>query len=235
MVQGDDPQYGLLYVLRHLRTRDVGILPRIVLSLATGVFIAALLLAGAWLAAALLGKGLRPPYNRFDVDEYIATIAIALGGCAWLAVLHWIWRGAGRGRFPLGPILATLAIAIATSVGVVLIDEAVRSSEEILMAAAILLAVGIVFLIWLPCIQRELGRRSILTDQARLNIACPACSYSMIGLRESRCPECGTNYTIDELVLAQQFAVTTIPDLPRSAVSSAKQKSVSQPDGVGVA
>ena len=34
-------------------------------------------------------------------------------------------------------------------------------------------------------------------------IACPTCSYNLTGLREARCPECGTAYTLDQLIGAQ--------------------------------
>lgn len=34
-------------------------------------------------------------------------------------------------------------------------------------------------------------------------ISCPVCEYSMTGLQDSRCPECGTRFTLDELFSAQ--------------------------------
>jgi hypothetical protein len=34
-------------------------------------------------------------------------------------------------------------------------------------------------------------------------IVCPSCGYNLTGLREARCPECGTQYTLDELFAAQ--------------------------------
>ncbi len=33
---------------------------------------------------------------------------------------------------------------------------------------------------------------------------CPKCGYNMTGLYESRCPECGTRYTLDQLAAAQK-------------------------------
>ena len=33
---------------------------------------------------------------------------------------------------------------------------------------------------------------------------CPKCSYNMTGLYESRCPECGSKYTLDQLFAAQK-------------------------------
>ncbi len=34
-------------------------------------------------------------------------------------------------------------------------------------------------------------------------VCCPTCGYNMTGLREARCPECGGQFTIDELLTAQ--------------------------------
>jgi hypothetical protein len=34
-------------------------------------------------------------------------------------------------------------------------------------------------------------------------VACPRCGYNLTGLREARCPECGTQFTLDELMAAQ--------------------------------
>ena len=34
-------------------------------------------------------------------------------------------------------------------------------------------------------------------------ITCPKCGYSLNGLHEARCPECGQTYTLDVLLLAQ--------------------------------
>jgi predicted Zn-ribbon and HTH transcriptional regulator len=30
-------------------------------------------------------------------------------------------------------------------------------------------------------------------------MACPNCGYNLTGLREARCPECGSQFTLDEL------------------------------------
>ena len=43
----------------------------------------------------------------------------------------------------------------------------------------------------------ERAARAELPGGMRLN--CPTCGYSMRGLHEARCPECGTQYTLDEL------------------------------------
>ncbi|NOX59094.1 MAG: DUF1345 domain-containing protein [Planctomycetes bacterium] len=34
-------------------------------------------------------------------------------------------------------------------------------------------------------------------------VCCPMCGYNMTGLKETRCPECGAQFTVDELYTAQ--------------------------------
>ena len=34
-------------------------------------------------------------------------------------------------------------------------------------------------------------------------VACPTCGYNLTGLGEARCPECGSRFTLDELLAAQ--------------------------------
>ena len=38
-------------------------------------------------------------------------------------------------------------------------------------------------------------------------LVCPACGYNLTGLRESRCPECGASFTLNELLAAQPSRV----------------------------
>jgi hypothetical protein len=34
-------------------------------------------------------------------------------------------------------------------------------------------------------------------------LVCPTCGYNLTGLREARCPECGAQFTLNELLAAQ--------------------------------
>ncbi len=38
-------------------------------------------------------------------------------------------------------------------------------------------------------------------------VACPTCGYNLTGLGEARCPECGSRFTLDELLAAQPARV----------------------------
>jgi len=42
-----------------------------------------------------------------------------------------------------------------------------------------------------------------LSPAATQAIVCPTCGYNLTGLSEPRCPECGTKFTINELIASQ--------------------------------
>ncbi len=61
------------------------------------------------------------------------------------------------------------------------------------------------FLLWLVSSilawqETKEERRCRLSASSRGDLPCPNCEYNLTGLREATCPECGTQYTIDELV-----------------------------------
>jgi hypothetical protein len=46
-------------------------------------------------------------------------------------------------------------------------------------------------------------RMARLGGARRHGVVCPACGYDLTGLSESRCPECGARYTLDELLASR--------------------------------
>ena len=44
----------------------------------------------------------------------------------------------------------------------------------------------------------------------RSAVTCPTCGYNLTGLSESRCPECGSKFTLDELLALQTAAEAEI-------------------------
>lgn len=51
-------------------------------------------------------------------------------------------------------------------------------------------------LIWRETEMERIRRVGSISDKA---IYCPACKYNLRGLQQTRCPECGAQYTLDEL------------------------------------
>ena len=54
--------------------------------------------------------------------------------------------------------------------------------------------------------QRLLRGKSVVGPDNQVRVHCPSCGYSLIGLRNLRCPECGTEFTIDELIRSQGYS-----------------------------
>jgi len=55
-------------------------------------------------------------------------------------------------------------------------------------------------LIWRETAEERMAR---ITAAGTDTVLCPNCGYNMTGLREARCPECGSVFTIDQLVSGQ--------------------------------
>ena len=112
-----------------------------------------------------------------------------------------IWRGEVQWTEArvLGTIGAFFAGYILAVPFALLLWEPVDDSFALFIVAAIWL---IVWLVGTPLIWRE-TRRERAHRLHRLGVggvACPACGYNLTGLREARCPECGAQYTLDQLV-----------------------------------
>ena len=46
-------------------------------------------------------------------------------------------------------------------------------------------------------------RADRLAGTGRDGVVCPTCGYNLTGLKEPRCPECGSQFTLDQLLAAQ--------------------------------
>ncbi len=187
-------------ILRDLTGREARPLVRIVASLISGLLLCAIALTGSFLLAFL-----RDGNVRARIMDLEFAIAFAVMGGVWLAVLAFIWRGMGQGGFPTQPMLITAGLAGVTICAGFAIEALPLREEEILIAALVLLAGSLGLLIWLPRIRRLRGGRPVLDAEDRVNVNCPDCGYSLIGLRDLRCPECGAAFMIDELIRRQNY------------------------------
>ena len=102
-------------------------------------------------------------------------------------------------------IIAGVATALAAAgVGVTIGLTVEYSADDI----AIYIACNLWALLWITAtlfIWRETKteRTDRLERVGASTIVCPACQYNLTGLREARCPECGTGYTLNELLAGQ--------------------------------
>lgn len=75
-------------------------------------------------------------------------------------------------------------------------------------AIAVLLGGGVPPIVWVLAtvfIWRETAQERLarLKAAGTDTIVCSVCGYNMTGLKEARCPECGAQYTLDQLYAAQ--------------------------------
>ncbi len=203
-MKDDRPAGPYISFLRDIARGRAGLGVRILATLISGLLTAALALAATWLVSGLSRNAFQPPYPRFHVLDGEVALALLGAGAAWLGILYWIWRGGRSSRVPLGAILGSLSIGIGTGVAMPVIDHYVVNEEEQLMVAAALWGAAMILILWLPVAQRRTKNTPLVSDDGIVQLFCPECRYSMVGLREARCPECGTAFTIDELFVRQE-------------------------------
>jgi hypothetical protein len=80
-----------------------------------------------------------------------------------------------------------------------------RGAFEVLFSALLCLGGAAVLLIWVQAARRHAHGPLLRDPDGVLDVRCPTCGYRMVGLHESRCPECGTAYTLDDLLSRQEF------------------------------
>ena len=83
------------------------------------------------------------------------------------------------------------------------LGENVLDNLAIALALLLPLAGGFLFSVLMFHFCRR-GKREAWLRAGREFPICPKCGYAMKGLTVARCPECGTEYTLDSLWLAQR-------------------------------
>lgn len=167
------------------------ILAMLILPVAGAVFL--------FTAFVLFPGGGPPPFSRVLA---IWAIEYAVIGTYWTL----LWRSTvnwNRERV-VGTLLVTIGALLCGAVGGSFIFEFARPPIPV----AILIGGGIVPIVWVlgtvivwkESSQERLERLKTYGTDA---VCCPTCGYNMTGLREARCPECGGQFTVDELLTAQ--------------------------------
>jgi hypothetical protein len=147
----------------------------------------------------------------------IGTLLFLWGTIYLFVAAYWLllWRSLVRWT-PTRILYTTLATTLAPIVGVlfgIVLPEVTRGLPR---EPAALVAGGTVPIIWVLAtvlIWRETSAERIdrLAREGRETVSCPNCGYNLTGLSEARCPECGSRFTLDQLVRAQPHHDATLP------------------------
>lgn len=104
--------------------------------------------------------------------------------------------------------LTAVATALSLAGGLVVALGCMAIHRQVPAAIATLIGGGTVPITWVLAtvlIWRETAaeRLARLTAHGMPAIACPLCGYNLAGLTEARCPECGGNFTLEQILLAR--------------------------------
>jgi hypothetical protein len=145
---------------------------------------------------------------RMD-DEVALTGSFGLCGVVTVAIWLFAFR---RHLLPrawrlIYSIAALVGVTAASSIVGAFLAALVRRDEEVVIVGMTFVGLGVWIIligaIWRLTPEERLAARR---QAGRIQVRCVTCGYSMVGLREARCPECGRAYTLDELIAGQVYA-----------------------------
>jgi hypothetical protein len=141
-------------------------------------------------------------FSRVGYDNAPWIIA---GTVCWAFVAaYWIllWRASVRWE---GRVGTTLAAAIICGIVGAVIGAACNVVERGFGAFAGTTSTILLWLVATCFLWREtpIERAARLGASGRDSVVCPTCGYNLTGLKEPRCPECGSQFTLDQLLASQ--------------------------------
>ena len=142
-------------------------------------------------------EGLHQRVLAFLATDVIIAVLFTICWIAiWAAQVTWTRT---RRRLTACSLPASAAAASAIGLAFALLSGADAVGVIVAEMAWIVLWMAGTILIW-----RETGaeRAARLRAVATGTVCCLRCGYNMTGLHEARCPECGTQYTLNELLAA---------------------------------
>ena len=151
--------------------------------------------------------GTRDFHQRVVIGLLAADIVtwggVAVYWCAlWRSTVRW---SPGRVRGTIG--VAVAAAALGHGISVILGtagDGDGQGTEFILTIGGLLTVLLWLFATVLIWCDTPTARAARVGGSA---VTCPTCGYNLTGLGEARCPECGSRFTLDELLAAQPARV----------------------------
>jgi hypothetical protein len=164
-----------------------------------------------------------------------AGIAVIWAAVYTFVAVYWVllWRDLVRwtpARKRNTGLAAPLALLAGFLIGSVLV-HVLRAPT----VGAMLVGGGVVPIVWVlttVLVWRETPRERMerITAAGTDSVCCPVCGYNMTGLHESRCPECGSRFTLDQLLAGQPHHDTkTLPREPPAPIRPADERPPTQP------
>lgn len=208
---------------RDVRAGVAGLPPRVALSLASGAALAAIVLA----AIGMLGLFDNSYIRVIKTPEGTIT-ALALGAFLWCVVLSLIWGTYQHTRTLFRTVIVILGLWLIALIGAGWAAAFYQYSPAtpFLRAGFILAAASGTLVVLANLGYQKFGSRKLIDDTGGVGVNCPRCNYSMRGLSECRCPECGTLYTIDALIRLQDYDAVGLQRLAASPDDTPPEKAL---------
>lgn len=181
-------------IVRDLRNGRAGAVVRLGLSLAA---------AGLCLVPAFCVLGLLEVGGGRVQDQHVG-MAMAITALLWGACLVALWWSYRRFRHAIRALVAVIAVWAFVVPAAVTVAETVFP-PEFFVAALIIAGVALTVVIVAVTMYHGSTGRRIIDATGAVRVECPACRYSLVGLSTTTCPECGTPFTIDEIIRAQGY------------------------------
>jgi hypothetical protein len=144
------------------------------------------------------------PSQRIWREVAALHVSNIVTGAVFAVCWTWIWSGQivwTRSRRRLTALAVLWSIGVGTLVGGCLSLGTRYHEVGVLLGglAWVVSWLASTALIWRETAAERIAR---LGGSGREALPCPQCGYNLTGLREARCPECGTQYTLDQLLAA---------------------------------
>lgn len=151
-------------------------------------------------------------YGYLGANPHVSIVGLMVFGFTWV---YWcaLWRKTVRwsARRVLETIVTTIVCAAVIVMPRFFIDFGWQTAEFTFVFTSL----GIVAFLMLTIVfwRDTPGERAArLRMQAGGPLGCPTCGYDMTGLHDARCPECGSVFTLDQLLVSRRG--DTLQDAP---------------------
>jgi hypothetical protein len=197
-------------LLKMLSDGTAGAGTRLMASLSAGLLVAAVSCVACYILSSWFPQPRTPVPSTggrmtIYVSDSVAAVVFLFAATLYVAVLFWIWSRHRRKRVLWLGGAMTVGIGLVAILLGILVDIWFSGDEEFLICGIVLAAIGLALAGWTRLYHRHVGGRALFDESGVLALQCPSCGYSMVGLKEARCPECGQEYTLNDLMARQDF------------------------------